>query len=203
MALKAGRVGVAPDQIDISGQIKTPSTSYTKTEVNALLAEKADAEDLDDKVDVADLTANGKQFLFAYDETTEKYGYKAGASDEFHPFEGAAGNGIVLSDPIMTGITPRDSSIEDVSGGYMLIDNIYYLHIKAKLKIDASGGHAIFDSFISAFDASYSDSFKKVIMTSGPAKCYLYKDSSNHYTVSNVSGTFNTGDLVDIVGTAF
>lgn len=195
MALKAGRVGVAPSQVDMAGNIIGGSSdTYTKLEIDQMLGSK---------VGIGQLEANNKDFYFAYDETSQKYGYKLDNSGDFHPFEEAADDGIVLSDPIMTGITPTNSSIENVSGGYMLIDNIYYLHIKAKLKIAASGGHTIFDSFISAFDAAYSDSFKKVMMTSGSAKCYLYKDSSNHYTVSNLSGTFNVGDLVDIVGTAF
>jgi len=197
MAIKAGLVGVNPKGVDKEGMPIGSGGSvdaYTKAQTDALLA---------GKVGTSQLTANSKAFHFAFDETSQKYGYKLDGEGAFIPFEEAADDGIVLSDPIMTGITPTNSSIENVSGGYMLIDNVYYLHIKAKLKIAASGGHTIFDTFISAFDAAYSDSFKKVMMTSGSAKCYLYKDSSNHYTVSNLSGTFNVGDLVDIVGTAF
>lgn len=33
-----------------------------------------------------DLTANGNNFIFAYDSTSQSYGYKAGGADTFHPF---------------------------------------------------------------------------------------------------------------------
>lgn len=131
MALKAGRVGVRPDQIDMAGQVKTPSTSYTKTEVNALLAVKADAEDLDDKVDVSDLTANNKQFVFAYDAESEKYGYKLDGEGDFHPFEEGGSGGIGWVKPpelINTGISFTDYH-QYVSGGYYIENGVCYVDI--------------------------------------------------------------------------
>ena len=81
MALRAGRVGVSPDIVDNNGFIKNmggsgePIDAYTKAETNALLAEKADQ---------SNLTANSKDFIFAY--SNGQYGYKAGATGAFTPF---------------------------------------------------------------------------------------------------------------------
>lgn len=81
MALRAGRVGVSPEIVDNNGFIKNmggggePVDAYTKAETNALLATKADQ---------SNLTANSKDFVFAY--SNGQYGYKAGASGDFTPF---------------------------------------------------------------------------------------------------------------------
>lgn len=37
---------------------------------------------------INDLTANNNKFIFAYDSTSQSYGYKAGGADTFHPFRG-------------------------------------------------------------------------------------------------------------------
>ena len=81
MALRAGRVGVSPDIVDNNGFIKNmggggePIDAYTKAETDALLATKADQ---------SNLTANSKNFIFAY--SNGQYGYKAGATGAFTPF---------------------------------------------------------------------------------------------------------------------
>lgn len=50
MALKAGRVGVAPDQVDEFGKIISDATQgYTKQEADAKFETKSDAEDLQPK----------------------------------------------------------------------------------------------------------------------------------------------------------
>lgn len=58
---KAGRVGVRKDQVDAYGRVKANEN----------------------------LKANGKNFIFAYDEETEQYGYKLTENDVFHPFDGS------------------------------------------------------------------------------------------------------------------
>lgn len=35
----------------------------------------------------SNLTANNNEFIFAYDATSQSYGYKAGGADSFHPFK--------------------------------------------------------------------------------------------------------------------
>lgn len=122
MALKAGRVGVAPSEVDEQGHIVGGGgggSSYTKAETDALLAAKANK---------STLTANNKEFNFAYDATSQKYGYKAGADGEFVPFEGAGGGqGLVLDNLITTGLTFESCSY--VKGGYQIIDGILYVDI--------------------------------------------------------------------------
>ena len=116
MALKAGRVGLNPKFVDKNGAPITKEVdTYTKAQVDEKLALKAN---------ISYLTANNKKFQFAYDSESGKYGYKAGSTDEFHPFESAGADGINLSDPIMTGITPNTDMIENVAGGYMVIDSV-------------------------------------------------------------------------------
>ena len=116
MSLKAGRVGVAPSEVDEAGHIIGGGTSdaYTKAETDALLANKANK---------SYITANNKIFQFAYDSSTQKYGYKAGAQGEFHPFDGAGGViGMNLPDAVMTGITYDTNEFDYVSGGAQFND---------------------------------------------------------------------------------
>lgn len=121
MSLRAGRVGVAPSEVDEQGHIIGGSggDSYTKAETDTLLAAKANK---------STLTANSKEFNFAYDATTQKYGYKAGADGEFVPFEGAGGGqGLVLDELITTGLTFDGCSY--VKGGYQIINGKLYIDI--------------------------------------------------------------------------
>lgn len=79
MALKAGRVGVNPSQVDMAGNvIGGGGDTYTKLEIDQLLGSK---------VGIGQLEANNKDFYFAYDETSQKYGYKLDGTGDFHPFE--------------------------------------------------------------------------------------------------------------------
>ena len=122
MSLRAGRVGVAPSEVDEAGHIVGGGgggSSYTKAETDTLLATKANK---------STLTANNKEFNFAYDATSQKYGYKAGADGEFVPFEGAGGGqGLVLDNLITTGLTFEACSY--VKGGYQIVDGILYVDI--------------------------------------------------------------------------
>lgn len=82
MALKAGRVGVDKSEVDIHGKIilKTPTDVYTKTQADNKFVNKNQ------------LKANDKNFYFAYDETSGKYGYKLGATGDFNPFSNGGGS---------------------------------------------------------------------------------------------------------------
>lgn len=204
MAIKAGRVGVRPDQVDDTGKIIFPEgsgpggDSYTKEEADAkfatksalssglatkanaasvysktaadekfstktalaelaqstqeALADKADAEDVYDKeaadakfatqealadkadaddvytktaadakfatitalglkADQSNLTANDKDFIFAYDSASGKYGYKAGGADTFHPFSEGSGNRKVVSGEILYDTGPTEDVV--------------------------------------------------------------------------------------------
>lgn len=110
MALRAGRVGVSPDIVDNNGFIKNmggggePVDAYTKAETNALLATKADQ---------SNLTANSKDFVFAY--SNGQYGYKAGSTGAFTPFSRPGWNKPgALTDQAL--VFPAE--LTRVSGGY-------------------------------------------------------------------------------------
>ena len=63
----------------------------------------------------ADLTANNNKFIFAYDSTSQSYGYKAGGADTFHPFRQGqtvlkAGNVVNSATPVSITITKKCSA---------------------------------------------------------------------------------------------
>lgn len=70
MALKSGREGVRKDQVDSYGRVKANEQ----------------------------LTANGKNFIFAYDEETDTYGYKLTEDGDIHPFDGSNSIYKILND---------------------------------------------------------------------------------------------------------
>lgn len=124
MAIKAGRVGVNPSQVDMAGNVIPSSDTYTKLEINQMMASK---------VPVSQLKANSKDFYFAYDSTSEKYGYKAGSDGDFVPFSSASsGEGLVLNNLITTGITLSDNDVSILSGGFEIIDGVIYCDITLK-----------------------------------------------------------------------
>lgn len=106
MAIKAGLVGVNPKGVDKNGM---PISSGG------------------DNVSEAQLTANGKKFYFAYDSTTEKYGYKLDGTGDFIPFESAGGGpGWVAPASLSAeGLTTTRCNI--VSGGYFVDDTYVYV----------------------------------------------------------------------------
>lgn len=125
MALKAGLVGVNPKGVDKNGMPIGSGGSvdaYTKAETNTLL---------NGKVSNSQLTANNKAFHFAYDSTSEKYGYKLDGTGDFIPFEnaGAAVDGWNKpADLITTGLT-YDATLTYVSGGYVTKNGVTYLDL--------------------------------------------------------------------------
>ena len=135
MALKAGRVGVNPSQVDMAGNvIGGSSDTYTKLEIDQMLGSK---------VGIGQLEANNKDFYFAYDATTQKYGYKLDNTGDFHPFEEGGSGGIGwVKPPVLshdTLVFPEGSAYID--GGYFLDtdNNICYVDLICS-KLGGSGG---------------------------------------------------------------
>ena len=122
MALKAGTVGIDPKYVDKNGKPVSDvdlSNYYTKRETDTKL---------DLKANLSNLTANNKKFQFAYDAESGKYGYKAGAQDDFHPFESAGGAGWVKpADLITTGLVYSNAELEE--GGYVTDSDYLYVDI--------------------------------------------------------------------------
>lgn len=72
----------------------------------------------------ADLTANSKNFIFAYDNTTQSYGYKAGGADSFHPFK--SGTLEFIDDIVASGNASSGTKLLDVGSA-----DYRYLYIKS------------------------------------------------------------------------
>ena len=118
MALAAGRVGVAPDQVDNNGHIIGGGGSvdaYTKSETDALL---------DTKADQSNLTANSKDFVFAY--SNGQYGYKAGSTGTFTPFNRPGWNKPGLLSELFSF---SNENLERVSGGWYVENGMVYIDI--------------------------------------------------------------------------
>lgn len=134
MALRAGRVGVSPDIVDNNGFIKNmggggePVDAYTKAETNALLAEKADTSTVTAalalKADQSNLTANSKDFIFAY--SNGQYGYKAGATGAFTPFSRPGWNKPGLLSELFNF---SNENLVRVSGGWYVENEMIYIDI--------------------------------------------------------------------------
>ena len=190
MALKAGLVGVNPKGVDKNGMPKAGDT-YTKLEINQMMASK---------VPVSQLRANNKDFNFAYDSTTEKYGYKAGADGDFVPFDGA-GMGIVVTNPLTTGIELPDTGVELLEGGYEINNATHTATIYMKLHNTTGNAFNVVLPF--AADTGSNKSLMLRIVKSSDFEIDNY--NSIYYTSqSSVSGgktTINiTGTYIYLVG---
>lgn len=125
MALKAGRVGVKSSLVDEYGNIKGMAVDIEER--------LDDVEELTANID-ENLTANEKTFVFAYDENSQKYGYKAGIDGEFKPFS-SGGSSIGRLFPLDVASTEGltyGNNIELVEGGYYIADNKCYMDITLK-----------------------------------------------------------------------
>lgn len=141
MALKAGTVGIDPKYVDKNGkpisEAADLSNYYTKSETDTKL---------DLKANKSYLTANNKIFNFAYDSESGKYGYKAGAQDEFHPFESAGAGSPGWNKPadlITTGLTYENCSY--VSGGYYIDETEHMCYLDIVVLSTGSGYLSIKD----------------------------------------------------------
>lgn len=168
MAIKAGLVGVNPKGVDKNGMpigsggggdsyTKTESDSryYTKLAVDNLLGSKVGIGQLEEdyytklsvdqmlgsKVGIGQLEANNKSFHFAYDNTTEKYGYKLDGTGDFIPFESAGGGPgwVKPANLITTGLTVN--KFEIISGGYYKYSGIIYVDMILKKANDNNVGY--------------------------------------------------------------
>ncbi|MCQ2369785.1 MAG: hypothetical protein MJ007_04840 [Paludibacteraceae bacterium] len=130
--LKANRVGVHPSQVDQLGYLVGGGGStdaYTKTESDAKYVNKDQ------------LKANNKNFYFAYDSTTQKYGYKTSKTGDFIPFSSGADTGIVVNAPSTEKLVPLGGNCEIVEGGYELLSsksNLINMTVRVLKDLDTS-----------------------------------------------------------------
>lgn len=119
MSIKANRVGVHPSQVDHLGYLVGGggSDAYTKTESDAKYVNKDQ------------LKANNKNFYFAYDSATQKYGYKTSKTGDFIPFSSA-------TDKFVLGVSDRSvfvggsDKINILEGGCETTEHTTILSIK-------------------------------------------------------------------------
>lgn len=168
MSLRAGRVGVSPSEVDELGHIKNGGAggdSYTKEEADNKFAKKTN------------LTANNKEFQFAYDSETGSYGYKAGGADTFHPFNFKAGGvdeaGLYVTDSASTAnITLYkdiivEGGVEDVNSEFMYgVDYrpVRFVSLKIKFNEAVSGTGTTFAKLNvdKSIQAWWSDGFIQI-----------------------------------------
>ena len=116
MALKAGTVGINPKYVDKYGKPKGTGPAI-------------------ESVPATQLTANDKKFFFAYDSTSEKYGYKLDGEGDFIPFEGAGGPGWVKpADATTQGIT-ISSNCTVIEGGFAQDAANVYVDLTVKMTV--------------------------------------------------------------------
>ena len=68
-----------------------------------------------------DLTANNNKFIFAYDSTSQSYGYKAGGADTFHPFSAGSNFDFSNRTRVVNGV--QTGSYTVTAPGYILAAN--------------------------------------------------------------------------------
>ena len=149
MALKAGRVGVAKDQVDEFGKItggSTPENVYTKTQCDNKFETKTHANNTYQQMnlEVPLELLGGTQLtvetsLHAIEETfgTLRFRNNEGTpqvktpSGEWTNFNNGGGGGIgfnIPSDLLRTDAIPR-SSATILSGGYAIVDDVLYVDL--------------------------------------------------------------------------
>ena len=191
MAIKAGLVGVNPKGVDKNGMpigSGGSADAYTKAETNALL---------NGKVSNSQLTANDKGFYFAYDATSQKYGYKLDGAGDFIPFEqaGAAVDGWNKpADLITTGLT-YDTAFTYVSGGYVTKDGVTYLDLTVANTETGS-------SIVQVYGLPHPTRNTSVLVYTGStAEVDLkspYLASSDYATKMTTAGQINCGNVGNV-----
>lgn len=138
MAIKAGLVGVNPKGVDKNGMPIGSGGANVEAEIEQINLDIAQLQA--SKVGVGQLTANNKAFHFAYDSTSEKYGYKLDGTGDFIPFEQAGGGPgwVTPANLETTGLT-YNSYIEYTDGGYEIIDGVCYFDLTIHQKTSGAG----------------------------------------------------------------
>lgn len=164
MALKAGLVGVNPKGVDKNGMPIASGGSG---------------------VDEAQLTANGKKFFFAYDETSEKYGYKLDGAGDFIPFESAGGGpGWVKPVELTTeGISGVRCDI--VEGGYFVKDGICYYDVIIKNTQNAGSYIAGFPLKKASGDLRTCARAASTVQSDVEGYTFDYTSTSNNITLND------------------
>lgn len=162
MAIKAGLVGVNPKGVDKNGM---PIGSSANS------------------VDEAQLTANGKKFFFAYDETSEKYGYKLDGAGDFIPFESAGGGPgwVKPAELITTGL--NFTGVEYVSGGYYVNNSTVYVDIIIKILEAAT------DRYVEGLPLANSISHLLAVDNNNVETVAGYDNAGQSYSVNNGTRT--------------
>ena len=237
MALKAGRVGVNPKYVDSEGKpigSGGSSDAYTKAQADAKFATKtelsgkADASDvytktasdekfatktaLEAKADQSNLTANTKDFVFAY--SGGQYGYKAGSDGAFNPFEKAGVTIMGWVKPatlVSTDITVTGNKGTVVSGGYFddEANSRYVIDVVIEMTDDLATGYSFlsFSKTISSspnpnlFGNRGATTLADALANTSPAMLFKY-DSSNHYYYPHENSLQN-GKFVHVMGVAY
>lgn len=125
MALKAGRVGLDPKYVTEEGA-PISNSAEMESEIQQIKLDIADLQT--SKVGITQLTANDKEFYFAYDATSQKYGYKLDGTGDFIPFEEAGMGWVRPANLITTGLS-YGSGQSYVSGGYEVNGDQCYVDI--------------------------------------------------------------------------
>lgn len=168
MAIKAGLVGVNPKGVDHNGMpIASDGNSVKETQ----------------------LTANGKKFFFAYDETSEKYGYKLDGAGDFIPFESAGGGPGWVKPADLTTEGLQQSRLEVVDGGYYVDTESGLVYIDLTVKRLYTGSESL-----KGFPRPQTGS--NVVLNKG-ADLDTVSADYNIYTTANVGTQDNLG-IVDI-----
>ena len=128
MALKAGLVGVNPKGVDKNGMPIASGSADVEAEIQQINLDIAHLQA--SKVGIGQLEANNKAFHFAYDSTSEKYGYKLDGTGDFIPFESAGGGpGWNTPADLSGNLLTLASGVSLVEGGAVLIDDVLYVDV--------------------------------------------------------------------------
>lgn len=199
MALKAGTVGLDPKYVDKNGapiSQDKPVDAYTKAETDTLLNAKAD---------LTSLRANSKTFQFAY--SGGKYGYKAGSTGDFHPFEEAGVTCYGWVKPanlssllnIIGIVSGKVSTPTDGGGVYTDGKNLYFDFVKLSLADNSSSTTIM--NFEPNVDTTVLGGKTSPTLSYSCNFDTLEEAASNYYPTGQITG-FSSGSLKASLGTA-
>ena len=199
MAIKAGLVGVNPKGVDKNGMPIGSGGANVEAEIQQINLDIAQLQA--SKVGVGQLTANNKAFHFAYDSTSEKYGYKLDGTGDFIPFESAGGEGWVTPASLISAEL-NFIGVEYVSGGYYIDDDTVYVDMVVKiieagsryvegLPLANSASHLlVVDNNDTEAVASYNNASASFTVTNGTRTAYFYVSPANS-EYNHIFGSYN------------